>query len=419
MRVIYEITRVCLHVGVSFAEIDFPEPAVLDDYTILWRFLKSVPALEGKLFLERCSETIWELASGDFSHGFRGVVFSGSLRFNIDGSGKPLFHFRLLPMKLDLSHRLGRRFMDDRFLEIDMPALTGRDIPQSLRKVGARGYDIVCNWLVGSRHPLLGRFWKPFFAKTLPPPKKRKRDSDKSEVDEIAFSNRLYFFALDGVEIGLPKTETRAVMTIQELLDAIRPTEENETQPFLKLYARTSLAVSRNSATIILEPEQIFRVPDIKNGKDTMTDGAGRMSPSLAILITHKLGLSSPPGGFQARIGEAKGFWSVNYGNKRQGDWMEVYASQCKWTPNEDDNHPSSRTLEILRWSSPLKSADLNLQFLPLLIQQSRSPVKTKEALAGLLKGGLENELLAIQTTMDDPQSFRQWLRESNSNISE
>ncbi len=158
----YEITRVCLHVGVSFAEIDFPEPAVLDDYTILWRFLKSVPALEGKLFLERCSETIWELASGDFSHGFRGVVFSGSLRFNIDGSGKPLFHFRLLPMKLDLSHRLGRRFMDDRFLEIDMPALTGRDIPKSLRKVGARGYDIVCNWLVGFRHPLLGRFWKPF-----------------------------------------------------------------------------------------------------------------------------------------------------------------------------------------------------------------------------------------------------------------
>jgi hypothetical protein len=41
------------------------------------------------------------------------------------------------------------------------------------------------------------------------------------------------------------------------------------------------------------------------------------------------------------------------------------------------------------------------------------------EALVTLLKGGLENELLAIQGEMDDPQVFRQWFRKINSTLNE
>jgi hypothetical protein len=55
---VYEIIRVCLHANVSFSAINFPEPAILDDYNILWKIFKGVPAMDGKSFPERCSETI-------------------------------------------------------------------------------------------------------------------------------------------------------------------------------------------------------------------------------------------------------------------------------------------------------------------------------------------------------------------------
>ncbi|KAE9370844.1 hypothetical protein N431DRAFT_343437 [Stipitochalara longipes BDJ] len=415
LRVIYEITRVCLHAGVSFAEINFPEPAILDDYHILWRFLKGVPALEGKPFPERCSEKLWDLASGNFSDGFRGVVFSGALRFNSDHSSNSLLQFRLATMKLDLSHRLGRRFGHDRFLEIDMPDFTGRNLPKPFKAVGARGPEIIHNWLVSSRHPLVGRYWQPFFLKSIE--RKEKKREVKSDEDEFAAAHRFYCFAVDGVGFDRPDFH---IGTTEQLLDAIRPIEENKHQPFLKLFTRTSLALSRNSATIVLEPDQIYYLPDIRYNKEVMTDGAGRMSQALAIAVANKLGLSILPSGFQARIGEAKGFWSVDHTSERVGNWIEIYASQCKWKViANEESHPSNRTFEVLRWSSPLKPADLNLQFLPLLMDRSKSPAKMTEALATLLKGGLENELLAIQAAMDDPQLFRQWLRENHSNISE
>lgn len=257
----------------------------------------------------------------------------------------------------------------------------------------------------------MGRKWQPFFVKSIDR-KERKRQA-KSEDDEVAVAHRLYFFS-----IGHQQSESD-IRTVDQLLDYIRPIEDNMHQPFLKLFSRTALAVSRNSATIVLEPDQIYRLPDILYEKEVMTDGAGRISKSLAIAVTTKLGLSILPSGFQARIGEAKGFWSVDYSEQRPGIWIEVYESQRKWKPRHGESHPSDRTFEVLRWSSPLKSADLNLQFLPILMERSKSPTKMKEALAALLREGLEKELLAIQAAMDDPQCFRQWLRESHSNISE
>ena len=59
-----------------------------------------------------------------------------------------------------------------------------------------------------------------------------------------------------------------------------------------------------------------------------MTDGAGRLSQSLAYKINNQLGLSYLPSGFQGRIGEAKGLWTVDVNDERPGDWIELYASQ-------------------------------------------------------------------------------------------
>ena len=152
-----------MYAGVSFSNIDFPEPAILDDYNILWRFLKGVKALERKPFPERCSETIWDLASesSNFAQGFRGIVFSGSLRFDNEAStnSKPTFRFRLEPMKLDLSHRLGRRYGHDRFFESRVPfhitlpisfVVNQSEGVVSVVKIRTFAFEA---WLLGSRAP--------------------------------------------------------------------------------------------------------------------------------------------------------------------------------------------------------------------------------------------------------------------------
>jgi hypothetical protein len=148
-----------------------------------------------------------------------------------------------------------------------------------------------------------------------------------------------------------------------------------------------------------------------------MTDGAGRLSQSLAYKINAQLGLSYPPSGFQGRIGEAKGFWTVDVNDERSGDWIELYASQCKWEPDPNHDNIHNRTFEVIRWSGPLKSAALNLQFLPLLVDRAKDRSTMRTDLAELLKGGVNREIELLQEAMADPQSFRKWLRENNSNI--
>lgn len=141
----------------------------------------------------------------------------------------------------------------------------------------------------------MGRNWQPFFVKSVER-NERKRQAKSClgtplcKNDEVAAAHRLYFFAVNSIQHFGSKSDVR---DINQLLDAIRPIEENRSEPFLKLFTRTSLAVSRNMATVVLEPNQIFRLPDILCGEEAMTDGAGRISKSLAIAVTAKVSL--PP----------------------------------------------------------------------------------------------------------------------------
>ena len=160
--------------------------------------------------------------------------------------------------------------------------------------------------------------------------------------------------------------------------------------------------------------------------KNVMNDGCGRMSPSLASKITDKLGLSYPPTAFQGRIGEAKGLWVVDRHDKGGEDWIETYPRQRKWYRGEkrgdDDKEwddPSHRTFEVLKCSGPLKSADLNLQFLPLLMDRANDPKLMKRAISEILEQGLALKVQEIQEAMEDPQSFRKWVRDRNPNLKE
>lgn len=164
---------------------------------------------------------------------------------------------------------------------------------------------------------------------------------------------------------------------------------------------------------------------DIKCGSEDMTDGAGQMSRALAERITEMYGLPFRPSGFQGRIGPAKGFWSIDFSDTSDTEWIAVYKSQRKWEQSKakrvrnQDMDPSNRTFEVLNPSRPLKAADLNLQLLPLLIEQAENPRLMKETLANILRTELNKDLDLLISAMDNPRSLRKWTGERNPNFRE
>ncbi len=248
--VVYEITRVFLHAEIPIKEFDaralFLEPGPFTEYENLWKALKSLPCLKGMHMPERCRKEVWTAAIDLTRRSVYSIVFSGTLHFNADPEG-PFFRLKLESMKLDKSHRLGRRFGHNRFLEICIPPLTGKQLPDSLIKLGDRGRDIIIDWLVDSKHNLLDRQWMPFFVKPKERRSSKKADLDKvSDMAEPIF--RVFFFAIDGGGfvrdrklIANPENGKDPVMTISDLLDRIRPTKLNVSGSYLKLFSRTSL----------------------------------------------------------------------------------------------------------------------------------------------------------------------------------
>lgn len=185
----------------------------------------------------------------------------------------------------------------------------------------------------------------------------------------------------------------------------------------------TTLALSKNVESVLLEADQIRFKEDIACNGEVMTDGAGRISRNLATRIANRLRLKYVPSSFQGRLGEAKGLWTIDHSDRSDDDWIEVYASQCKWSrsskrggESEDRCH---RAFEINDWSAPLKSADLNTQFLPLLMERAKNKQVMKKHISELLTVGLDRELAKLREAMSSPESLRQWVREMKSNVNE
>jgi hypothetical protein len=376
--------------------------------------------------------------------GPRSVFMSGSLRYNVSQSPVPIFRFQLNSFSLDSSHRLGRRFGQDRFLEIDVPDLTGQHAHELVQQLGVRGKELIIKWLVDECHNFLDRNWKPFFVK----PKdriKRKAVTTQKCIEDTDPIYRVTFFAIDGanfIKAPIPlncSLQSPVKIPIETLLNRVRPTRKNTSQSFLKLFSRTALgnlfllfasphliinlALSRNTPTVILERSQIRYKDDIRCEGEVMTDGGGRISPTLALKVAQILQLSYFPSAFQARLGEAKGLWSVHHHDESREEWIEVYESQIKWTrstkQNGESDDVSHRTFEVLKCSAPLKSAALNLQFLPLLMDRAISRPLMRDTISRILEDGLHREISSLSTSMESPQSFRKWIRDTRPNVKE
>jgi hypothetical protein len=185
----------------------------------------------------------------------------------------------------------------------------------------------------------------------------------------------------------------------------------------------------------ILRRENDIREEDIREGGinydaarnphpkgPVMNDGAGRISRTLAAKVKDKLALSYTPSAFQGRLGGAKGLWVVDHTDNSNTDWIEVYPSQQKWSRRTKDgaiDDPSQRTFEVNGISGPLRSADLNAQFLPLLVNGARDKNAMKSAISSILEMGLQQRLDDIQAAIEEPESFKKWIRESNANSNE
>ncbi|KAF7935637.1 hypothetical protein BELL_0664g00030 [Botrytis elliptica] len=428
----YEITRVFLFVKVSMAEFTLPYTKEWEQYDKLWNMLKTLPVLRDKKFPERCVADVWEVAMKGYIRGFNGVVFTAALLENKKESG-PLLSFQLKPMRLDLTHRLERRFGSDRFFEIAIPDLGSRRKSSAMAKVNPDAWNALKSWLVNGDHQILGRTYKSYFVKCGERKKKSTLKSD-AEEDSFALPYRAFLFATDGhgffkgSRTRNPTPNFLVRMTVDELLNSIRPTSENDHQPYMKLFARTALVVSRNRATVTIEETQIrrkedIRNPDINDSSKTyvMTDGAGRMSLALARKIVLKLELSYIPSAFQGRFGEAKGLWVVDRTQDIENDWIELYGEQCKWKrgkkSSQDFDHPSHRTFEVVGHSAPLKTADLNTQLLPILMHQATNPKKMENAIVDALKEGLKQSLEELRSALNSPQELRCWNRLTNSSL--
>ncbi|KAI1325227.1 hypothetical protein F5Y16DRAFT_278020 [Xylariaceae sp. FL0255] len=421
LTVRWEITRIALHCGVAMDDLKFEYEPILNGQKALRERLRRLRIFQDKQFPEESRPEVWQVALNDtFKSTDQVVLFTATLKINAAKNSAP-FILRLSPLKLDRPHRLDRRFGSDRFLELIMPSLYDKDI----KKLGDQVENDIHQWLVRDRHIFLGRVWSSFYTKQADPAKLRKDGIVNPEVKTV-MQDRIYCFAEDGNDFILPRisqpvspkletTSTHTKMSRGALLNWLLQIPKNESQSCCKLFSRIALGLSRTTPTIVLEPHQIrHRDEDILSPTNkVMNDGIARMSAGLAKKIGDFMGLSISdlPAAFQGRFGSAKGVWLRDTIDKSDEIWIETFPSQRKWECNyEEEDH---RTFEVLKPSKELKSANLNLQLLPIFEDRAKSRVEMRQQVGNLLKKSLTQEIEAQKTAIEYPAQFRQWAFEN------
>lgn len=214
---------------------------VIDDQDQLWLLLKPLNE-QGKPMPERSRNEAWEKAETES----QAVVFSGDLSFS-EKFGGPIFDFRLKPMRKDKSNRLSRKFGGDRFLILNIPGFTAKELPPVLRADPTGVRDSLISWLLETDHRFLGRIWRAFLVKQ----QQMSTDVRKKNMGSFnAVKHRVFLFAVDGDCFrrrsgrSIHKAALRKcyyAITVHELLEWFMPIELNSDQSCLKLFARLNL----------------------------------------------------------------------------------------------------------------------------------------------------------------------------------
>lgn len=364
--VFWEVVRIAQSCAVDLSSLPL-------NYSSSWTVQKTLrsalwkhDAFRGKAFPASVSNKAWEGSLDPASLLFdQHVVFSASLDFT-NTKAEPL-RLTLQPPKIEQSHRLGRRFGSDRFLELLVPSPDNSNLPQYLKKDESFFEDLI-QWLTGAPHDLCGRYWRPFYTKdggAREPVKDLSFGPEKKKV----YQNRVYFFA----ERGPGLSHVPLHLMLHWLLDFKQA--ENRRQPVLKLFQRiaigkshgnayirfgptsnhtgthSTIALSTTSPTVVFEPSQIrHRSKDIlsPSGK-VMNDGVARMSRAVARQIRDRLALRTCPSAVQGRLGSAKGMWVIDVTDTSDKVWIETYPSQRK-VSSSCPSTPASCCLDTHLW---------------------------------------------------------------------
>lgn len=404
-HIAWEVLRLGLHMGVELGSVSLT-------YDTRWKDQKALRSALGKAFPGKslpsaADSDAWDAATKCTPDKDQHVVFVASLEFAPVQSSSPL-RLRLQPPKLDKPHRLGRKYGADRFLEMLVPSPDPSNLPSSLKEKPF--YDELLDWLTREPHEFAGRIYRPFYLKPggqRTPPKHLIFGPDPRPT----YMDRIFLFAEDGVDISRderPSTPLGSMVCWALDLKG----GKNGAQPVLKLFQRLALVLSRTTPTIVFEPGQIrHRDQDLlsNDGRKVMNDGVGRMSRTVAKLIQNALGLSSPPCAVQGRLGSAKGMWIVDHTDMTDDIWIEVYPSQRKWELEAVDQE--HRTLEIRSWApEKLRSASLNLQFLPVLEDRAVDKPRMRETIGKLLEDNLRQQLSDQRQSLENPIEFQKWI---------
>lgn len=393
-----------LHMGVELNSVSLT-------YNPQWKDQKALRSVLGEAFRGHslppaADPDAWAAVSftqGNQQH----IVFSASLEFATIKSSSPL-RLRLQPLKLDKSHRLGRKYGPDRFLELLVPCPDSSNLPSSLKDKPF--YDDLLDWLTRRPHSFCGRRYRPFYLKPGGQRTPAKHLNFGPEPKPI-YTDRIFFFAENGVDIArCERPSTPVESMISWALDLKEGS--NDSQPVLKLFQRLALVLSRTTPTIVFEHHQIrHRSQDLlsTDGKKVMNDGVGRMSRRVAKMIQTALGLSSLPCAVQCRLGSAKGMLVLDVTDMTDDIWVEIYPSQRKWDCEATDQE--HRTLEIRSWApEKLRSANLNLQLLPVLEDNAIDKKAMHATISQLLEDNLRQQLSEQRQSLESPIQFQKWI---------
>ncbi|MCJ1439207.1 hypothetical protein MMC27_008598 [Xylographa pallens] len=432
-RQLYEISRFVTHTKTPFSSLPTSLKQDTNDYEQLWSTLvRSMP--EGIVRPERSSHVAWDRAKVKPEE----VIFSGDLSF-IDNADKdkPFLQFKLKPLKLESSNksnRLWRKFGGDRLLRLVIPELTSKHLPKCLEQNDIDFRKLFIAWLLAD-HRFLGRTWRAFWLK-------RPKKKNPNQV-----THQVYLFAVDGSGFsgrsGLRPSasalgQRHKPVTIQELLEWFIPFEMNCEQPCLKLFARLAQAVSDTTATVFFKPNEIIRTSDawsdspnvrclltdrisadegsFKHSEDAvrMNDGCARISRAAAKAISNKLGLGgSTPSIFQGRIAGAKGIWMIDSTGETINSinpdfWIEITESQSKFECYSNNPDCFMLTLDVNKYSTPLKPAKLNYQLIPILINRG----VPSQVFEKLIEKDLTTRVQELEDATSSPFLLRKWIQE-------
>ncbi|KAJ0268939.1 hypothetical protein COL940_012908 [Colletotrichum noveboracense] len=417
--VAWEITRIALHCGADLGETLMSYDETWINYNNLWRALLAHPSFAGKAFPERPTTDAWTAGlSGFKSPRGQHVTFTASLVQTKKVKSGPIFSLTMEPIGLDQGCRLHRRFGSDRSIELVIPSPNSWETPINNPKIS----EEVIDWFSSRLHYLAGRQWRAFYSRDAGYKTPQTNVSLGPDPKPI-FREKISLFAENGnnFHAAIPMSsmpmetpsELRVKLEVRDMLDWLLQLDCNEHQPYLKLFARIQLGLSKTTPVVVLNRNQIrHQEKDMVSpiGK-VMNDGIGRMSPKLAQKIKDVLGLQDNPSAIQGRFGPAKGMWLIDIKDTGDDLWIATWPSQSKW--NCDYLDPEHRTLEIKSHAAEPRSASLNIQFLPVLEDRAVDKPVIRKAIGDSLVDELNRELEGQKNAMKYPVQFRQWVNET------